>query len=320
VTAASPAAPESPRPRLVALVGPTASGKTALAIELAERLRLPILGADSLQVYRYLDIGSAKPTAEERARARHHLIDLVDPDQPFTAADYAAAGRRVIEQLGLGRPAGPPGALVVGGTGLYLRALTRGLIATPPTTVAMRRRLVAEVEADPEGARRRLETADPQTARRIPRRDQVRLVRALEILEATGEPPSALRAAHRFADSPYDVLMVAIRVDTAELDRRIERRVAGMLEAGLVEEVRALHARGFGPDLKPMQSLGYRQIGAYLGGRSTLEEAVRDIVRATRQYAKRQRTWFRGERAVTWVDATQARDMLGELARRHLQL
>jgi tRNA dimethylallyltransferase len=311
----------APRPRLVALVGPTASGKSALALEVAERLSLPILSADSLQVYRYLDIGSAKPGAAERARVPHYLIDLVDPDEPFTAADYAEQGRRVIEGL---RPAlsasSAPGALLVGGTGLYVRALTGGLIAAPPPPAAARQRLAAEVAADPEAARRRLAAADPETARRLPPADRVRLVRALEILEATGRPPSALRAAHRFAERPYDLVTVVLQVEARELDRRIAARVDAMMAAGLVEEVRALHARGYGPELKAMQGLGYRQIGEYLQGRVGLPEAVETLKRATRQYAKRQRTWWRAEPSAVPVEAAQARVRLGDLVRRHLQL
>ncbi len=309
-----------PRPKLFAIVGPTASGKTGLAVELAERLGLPIVGADSLQVYRYLDIGSAKPTPEERRRAPHHLIDLVDPDEPFTAAGYAAHGRRVIETLRVSRPGGPAGALLVGGTGLYVRALTRGLIPTPPASPETRARLEAAVAADPEAARARLASADPETARRLAPADRVRLVRALEILETTGRPPSALRGAHRFDETPYDLLTVALRVPVADLDRAIAARVERMLAAGLVEEVRALHARGYGPELKPMRALGYRQIGDYLAGRSTLEAAVLAIKTETRRYAKRQRTWWRGEPSAMWIDAAQARVILAESARRHLQL
>ncbi len=312
--------PSSPPPRLLAIVGPTASGKTGLAIELAERLGLPILGADSLQVYRYLDIGSAKPTPEERRRAPHHLIDLVDPDEPFTAADYARHGRHVVESLRIGRPGGPPGALLVGGTGLYVRALARGLIPAPSVSRGARARIEAEVAADPEGARARLAAADPETARRLAPADRVRLVRALEILDATGEPPSALRAAHRFGESAFDLVIAALRVPVADLDRAIAARVERMLAAGLVDEVRALRARGYGPDLKPMRALGYRQIGDYLAGRRTLDEAVAAIKTETRRYAKRQRTWWRGEREARWVDAAQARVTLAELARRHLHL
>ncbi|HEY8371000.1 MAG TPA: tRNA (adenosine(37)-N6)-dimethylallyltransferase MiaA [Thermodesulfobacteriota bacterium] len=308
------------RPRILAIVGPTASGKTALAIELAERFGLPILGADSLQVYRYLDIGSAKPTPEDRRRAAHYLIDLVDPDEPFTAADYAAHGRRVVETLGIGRPGGPPGALLVGGTGLYVRALTRGLIPVPAVGAGVRARIEAEVAADPAAARARLAAADPETARRLPPADRVRLVRALEILEATGEPPSALRAAHRFGDRVFDVAIAVLDVPVADLDRAIGARVDRMLAAGLVEEVRALHARGYGPWLKPMRALGYRQIGDYLAGRLTLAEAAASIKIETRRYAKRQRTWWRGEREAQWVDVSEARVRLAELARRHLHL
>lgn len=311
---------EPPRPRVLAIVGPTASGKTGLAVELAERFGLPILGADSLQVYRHLDIGSAKPTIEERRRAPHHLIDLVDPDAPFTAADYAAHGRRLIEALEVSRPGGPPGALLVGGTGLYVRALTRGLVPAPSAPPEVRARLAAAVAADPDAARARLAGADPETATRLPPADRVRLVRALEILETTGQPPSALRKAHRFGETPFDLLTIALRVPVADLDRAIAVRVDRMLAAGLVDEVRDLHARGYGPDLKPMRALGYRQIGDYLAGRLTLSGAAEAMRIETRRYAKRQRTWWRGEPDVEWVDAAQARVTLAESARRHLQL
>lgn len=309
------------RPRLVALVGPTAAGKTRLAIELAERLGLPILGADSLQVYRHLDIGSAKPTAAERARAPHYLIDLVDPDQPFTAADYAERGRRLVADLAPGLPGSRlAGALIVGGTGLYVRALTRGLIPAPPLPAAARARIAALVAAEPAAARARLAAADPETASRLAPADLVRLARALEIIETTGRPPSALRASHRFGDAPYDLLTVALHVPPAALGRAIDARIDAMIAAGLVEEVRALYARGYGPDLKPMRALGYRQIGECLAGRKALPEAVAAVKRGTRQYAKRQRTWWRAEPAVVWLDAAQARVSLGDLVRRHLQL
>ena len=284
------------------ICSPTATGKTRLAIELAEAVGGEIVNADSLQVYRYLDIGTAKPTREERARVPHHLIDVVDPDEEFNVAIYAGQARAVIDRLA---DAGKP-VFVVGGTGLYIRALLQGIIETPPVDENIRNYY--------KGLRDRfgrqyiyglLEQRDPQAARRINVNDSVRVIRALEVLDQSGQSIVEMQRNHLFADCPYDVCKIGLAVERAELKERIAFRSAKMMEAGLIEEVRGLLAQGYSPDIKPLQSLGYKQVVDFIHGINDRERTLDLVVRETWRYAKRQMTWFLADKTIRWFTPDQ---------------
>jgi len=287
-------------PRLIAIVGPTAAGKSALAMDLAEAHGGEIVSCDSLQVYRGLDVGSAKPGPEERRRVPHHLIDVVDADRAFSAADYARLGREALADVAArGRL-----SLVVGGSGLYLRALLQGLFAGPSRDEAIRRRLEAlAARRGDERLHRLLANVDPEAAARIPQRDRIRVVRALEVYRATRRP---LSEHHRSSPHEplrgFDVLQLGLAPPRAALLARVERRTDEMLERGLIAEVRGLLAR-YPPDLRPLRAIGYRQAAAVVRGECTLEAARRDIVAQTMRYAKRQMTWFRHQVRAAWHEA-----------------
>jgi tRNA dimethylallyltransferase len=290
-------------PLLIALVGPTAAGKSALGLRLALAHGGEIVSCDSLQVYRGLDVGSAKPTLEERRRVPHHLVDVVDPDEPFSAADYARRGREVLASL---RRRGVP-PLVVGGTGLYLRALLRGLFEGPSRDDALRGRLEAMAARHGEARLHRwLARVDPDSAARIAPADRMRVVRALEVFHKTGRP---LSGHHRAGAEPlpgFDVRHLGLAPPRDALRAAIEARTQRMLAEGLVEETRSLIER-YGANLRPLQSIGYRQAAAVVRGALGVDEARRDIVKETMRYAKRQMTWFRHQERVAWcADAAKA--------------
>ena len=294
MTAAEPAEPA--RPRVLALVGPTGAGKTALGIALAERFEAEIVNADSRQVYRRLDIGSAKPTPAQRARVRHHVLDVAEPDEQFDCARYRTLALAAIADIvGRGRR-----VLVVGGTGLYVKVLLRGVFAGPSRDPALRARLAAAEAACPGALHRRLCALDPVTAAGVHPHDRVRLIRALEIFELTGRPISDWRAAHAFAERRFTTCLLALDVPRAALYRRIDARCQVMIAAGLVGEVQGLLAAGLDPAVPALQSPGYREIGEYLRGLCDLPTAVARMARATRRLAKRQLTWFRNDSEVAW--------------------
>ncbi len=283
-------------PRLLALVGLTGTGKTELACRVAERIGAEIIGADSMQVYRGMDIGTAKPSRAVRARVPHHLIDVVDPDDAMSAGRFAALAREAAAQV----HARGAAVILCGGSGLYARAFAGGLIEGAASEPELRANLEAR---DPEDLYRELARRDPETARITPPRNRVRVVRALESLELTGRSASQQRTAHGFADRPYDVRWLALGLERDLLWRRIAARVERMFEAGLVDEVRALHAAGYGPELRPLQAIGYREVGELLAGELREDEVREAISVATRRYAKRQRTWFNAEPGLAWLDA-----------------
>ena len=287
-------------------MGPTAVGKTAIALELAEALGAEIVNGDSMQLYRELDIGTAKPTIAERARVRHHLVDVADPDEPYDAARFAREGRTVIAALH--QQGTPP--LVVGGTGLYIKALLAGLFEQEDAVLEVRPRLARELADQGLPALfSRLEALDPATAGRLASGDTYRILRALEVVEATGRPLSALHAAHGFQDQPYETLKLGLTLPREELYRRIEARVDLMLGQGWLEEVRRLTQR-YPPDIKPLQALGYRHLVAVLTGSLSLAEAAEETKKETRRYAKRQLTWFRADPEVRWFSPGQLEDMV----------
>jgi len=293
-----PISAEGGKPSVIVICGPTAVGKTAAGIELARAVGGEIISADSMQVYRHMDIGTAKPTAAEQAAVRHHLIDIVDPDEPFDAATYAALGRQAVAELS--RRGRTP--VVVGGTGLYIKALLSGLFHSDARDPAVRSRLRAEAESlGPAALHARLEQCDPQTAARLHPNDAVRILRALEVFEVTGRPISELQREHRFADTPFRALTIGLAMERETLYRRIDRRVEAMLAAGLEEEVRELLAKGYGPALRPMQSIGYSHMAAFITGAVSHEECLRTLQRDTRRFAKRQMTWFRAYPDTVWL-------------------
>ena len=283
--------PPSAEPLLV-IAGPTASGKTSVAIELARELGSELVGADSMQVYRYLDIGTDKPSAAELGNVIHHMIDLVDPDEEYDVARFVEdADRSIAEVQRRGRT-----AIVAGGTGLYLRALLHGLQGAPGPDPALRAELSDRAERDGWPAlHAELAGVDPETASRLHENDGVRILRALEVYRKTGEPISAWQRRHRFAEQRYRALVVAIERPKQELHERIDRRIDEMLERGFLDEVQGLLDRGYGPELKPMMGLGYRRLCQHLAGELSLEEAVTKIRSDTKRLARRQKTWFRDD-------------------------
>jgi len=294
------------QPPLILLAGPTAIGKSALALRLWERLHgaAEIVSVDSAQIYRGMDIGTAKPDAATRERVPHHLLDLLDPAETYSAARFSADAHTVIAAI-RARHCTP---ILVGGSMLYFRALLYGLSRLPAADPALRARL--EDEARSSGwavLHQRLATHDPQTAARLHPNDVQRIQRALEILELTGEPPSRLYACGRehagLGDWRGYALMPA---DRAVLHQRVELRFQQMMTAGLLDEVRRLHGRGdLNTGLPALRAVGYRQLWAYLDGLCSLDEAGQRAVAATRQYAKRQMTWLRAETAFEWIDAAE---------------
>ena len=290
--------------KLIAIVGPTASGKTRLAVELARRLDSEIIGADSRQVYRRMDIGTAKPTPEERAAARHHLIDVVDPDEPFSLGRWLEMANEALEDV-WSRGKQP---LMVGGTGQYVWALLEGWrVPRVPPQNGVRAALEARPPAELIGELRRVDPAagaflDPRNARRV--------IRALEVYHATGRPFSFWRT----KESPtFESLIVGLRLSRDELYRRIDGRVEAMFEGRLVEEVRGLLAMGYSRDLPAMSGIGYREACAYLAGEIDLETAVERTKTGTHRLARHQNSWFKaGDERMHWIEASSRVDLVAK--------
>ncbi len=287
--------PEAP---LVALAGPTGSGKSEASVRLAERFGGEIVNCDSVQVYRYLDIGSAKLPAGERRGVPHHLLDEVDPGENFTAGDFVRRARPVLHAIAAsGRL-----PIVVGGTGLYLRALLEGLFPGPARDEPLRARLAAREARRPGSLHRILGRLDPAAARRIHPNDTKKAIRALEVCLLARRPLSELFSAGRDPLRGFRPLKIFLDPPREQLYRRLNLRVERMFEAGLVEEVRGILERGVAPDCKALESLGYRQALQVLRGAIDVDEAIRLTQLETRRYAKRQWTWFRREPDVLWVE------------------
>jgi tRNA dimethylallyltransferase len=303
------------------LVGPTAAGKSSIAIQIAEQLGAEIVNADSRQVYRGMDIGTAKPRADELRRVPHHLIDVRDPDAPFDVAEFAVLARAAIAEIAArGRP-----VLVVGGSGLYLRAIRGGIFHAPPASPEIRARLTSLADQHGVGQLfKRLCEIDPAAAAWIKPNDLKRIVRALEVYEQTGVPISEHQRRHHFAERPFMTLTVGLTLPRETLYKTIDRRFDAMINEGLVGEVRRLLAKGYdqtglsalacgcendrrNPAALPLSTIGYREIARFLRGEMGLAEAIARAKGASRRLAKRQLTWFRADPEIIWLDA--ARDV-----------
>ncbi len=287
-------------PPLVVIVGPTAAGKTELAVCLAEKVGGEIVSADSRQVYRGMDIGTAKATSEEQARAPHHLVDVADPDETLGLAQFQELAYTAIADISA-RGQVP---LLVGGTGQYIMAVVEGWkVPRVPPDEALRRDLYRQAEVEGiDALHARLAALDPVAAGKIDARNVRRVVRALEVCLRTGAPISAHRGK---SPPPYRLLMLGLSVTRTELYRRIDERVERMMAAGLEDEVRGLVAAGYGFDLPSMSGVGYGQFAPYLAGEVSLEDVVREIKRATRRFVRHQGNWFReGDVRIHWLDAT----------------
>ncbi|MFO7752838.1 MAG: tRNA (adenosine(37)-N6)-dimethylallyltransferase MiaA [Desulfobacteraceae bacterium] len=285
--------------KIIVIAGPTGIGKTRFAIQAANRFDGEIVGADSMQVYRYMDIGTAKPDKEEQALARHHLIDIVNPDEPFDAAAYIRWADKAIQDI-LDRGKTP---VVAGGTGLYIRALVHGLYRERIPDQAVMERLERELEFyGPEFLHEKLENIDPGLAGTIHFNDSFRVIRALEVFESTGTVKSEFLKNHNFETLRYDCIKIGLWADRGLLYEKINRRVDKMISLGLVDEVKTLLKSGYSGDLKSMQSIGYRHVNEYLDGKTDFTEAVRTLKRDTRRFAKRQFTWFSKEKGLAWFE------------------
>ncbi|HEX9941755.1 MAG TPA: tRNA (adenosine(37)-N6)-dimethylallyltransferase MiaA [Thermoanaerobaculia bacterium] len=285
---------------VLAIVGATATGKSALGMALARILQGEIVNADALQVYRGFDIGTAKPSPADRERVPHHLIDVLDPHEPYSAGEFARRARDAIAGIqGRGRV-----PIVVGGSGLYLRALFEGISPVPPGDPGVRHGLRSRLEAEGLAPlRAELARLDPPTAARLPAGDTQRILRALEVALVSGRPLSSWIAEQPFGTQRIAGVRIGLTLPRSILYDRIAGRVAWMLEAGWSEEVAGLLRRGLSPRLPAFQAIGYRQLVRYLEGNGSLEQAVAEIVKETRHFAKRQETWFRKEPDVTWFSA-----------------
>ena len=293
--------------RLICLLGPTAVGKTEIAIQLAQRLNAEIISVDSRQIYRQMDIGTAKPTPEEKQAARHHLIDCVDISEPFSVADYQSFADTAIADIqNRGKR-----VLLVGGAGLYFRVIVDGLFKGPGADPALRKRLEGEVaQFGVDALHDRLRVCDPESADRIHPNNIVRVIRALEVYELTGTPMSELQQQWHPEKQRYPFIAFGLTMPRALLYRRIEQRVDVMLANGLIAEVESLLAAGYGRDTIALRSFGYKELIAYLDGDCTYLEAISQLQQNTRRFAKRQLTWFRKDTRIEWLDRESTPDII----------
>lgn len=283
---------------LVAVVGPTASGKTALAVELAEHLNTEIISADSMQFYRGMEIGTGAPSIEELDRVKHHFIGHLTPNEEMSAADFQENARSIVQQLNDDGKT----AVVVGGSGLYIQALIDGLFEGPGKDQDLRDRLIEEADkAGIESLFARLKDVDPDYTEKIAATDLRRIVRALEVYELSGSPFSELHKVHKDAIPSIESLQLALAWPREVLYDRVNGRVDSMLMDGLLAEIRDLVAQGYGPDIHRLKSLGYREMLSHVEGKQSLEEATISMKMYTRRYAKRQTTWFNGDSRVNWL-------------------
>lgn len=283
--------------KLIVLVGPTGVGKTELSLGLAERFGAEVISMDSMQVYKYMDIGTAKPSPAERARVPHHLVDYVEPDEVYHAGRFVRDARRAIADIAAAKRL----PMLVGGTGLYMKSLLQGVVDLPEITQQIKDEVSSDLSRLGNAAlHAELAACDPASAARIHPNDSQRLVRGLEIFRATGIAWSRYLAGQEARQPEFSVLKIGMRRERSELYARINARVDIMVAQGLVEEVQGLLDMGFGPELAPMQSIGYRHMVHYIEGDWSWDEALRLLARDTRRYAKRQFTWFGGDPHINW--------------------
>ncbi len=286
------------KPKILVIAGPTGSGKTDLAIRLAKELKGEIICADSLTVYRSFNIGTAKPTVAQRQGIPHHLLDISEPTDSFTASDFRTAAANAINDIVL-RGKRP---IIAGGAGLYLRTLLRGLIEAPGENPGLRNEL--KIRLEKEGAESlliELGRVDPETADRLHINNTKRIIRALEVYYSSGIPLSQMQSRHQFSETPYTSLQFCLDMPRQLLYERINKRTEMMIAEGLVDEVESLLQRGLPADSKPLQAIGYKEVTAYLSGLIDHDKMINLIKQNTRNFAKRQLTWFRKEPDMHWV-------------------
>ena len=303
------------KPKLVIVLGATAVGKSDVVLELASEISAEIINADAQQVYRQMDIGTAKPSPAEREKVRHHLIDIVDPDGEFNVAMFrhlATASANDVRSR-------DKATIVCGGTGLYIKALTKGLFVGPAQDTGIRKTLT--LEAHGYGLRalyERLERVDPSATSWIHPHDRQRIIRALEVYELTGKPMSEWQKEHGFSEAPFDTLKIGLCRERMELYSLIDRRCDRMIEEGLVDEVKGLLEKGYSLDINPLQSVGYKHAGWVLREQMSLADAVLLMKRDTRRLAKRQLTWFRSDKEIRWFHPQAERERIKVVVREFL--
>ncbi|MDB9822455.1 tRNA (adenosine(37)-N6)-dimethylallyltransferase MiaA [Deltaproteobacteria bacterium] len=287
------------RPKLIVITGPTASGKSSLAVELALHFGGEIINSDSMQVYRGMDIGTAKPSLRERKGIVHHIIDVVDPDEEFNASIYCGLAGPVIRDIAQRGKV----CFLVGGTGLYIKTLLGGLLKCPPVNPGLREALAGESEKyGSPFLHERLKKLDPESAQSIHPNDRTRVIRALEIINLTKQSLSSLVLQHNFKDRPFKALKICLQVDRDRLYKRINERSVSMIKSGLLDETQELLKKGYSSKLRAMKSLGYRHAVEYLRKALNLEETILQLQRDTRRYSKRQLTWFKADPQMVWVE------------------
>lgn len=303
------------KPKIIIICGPTALGKTSMAIKVAEIFNGEIIGADSMQIYRYMDIGTAKPTADEQSHVAHHMIDLIDPDEHFDARQFAEMAYEKIIRL-YARGITP---FVVGGTGLYIKALVHGLFKSGPSDIQVRERLQEQARIyGVDFLHQKLRRYDPDTSERIHANDSYRIIRALEVNELTGKSITELQQDHGFKENRFNALKIGLHIKRELLYDRIDRRADAMIDSGFFDEVNRLLGMGYSDDLKSMQSIGYRHLIDFIKGRCSWDETLRTLKRDTRRYAKRQLTWFKAEPEIVWKEPGQLREIC-QLIKKFLQ-
>jgi tRNA dimethylallyltransferase len=304
------------KPKLIVVLGPTAVGKSAVGIDIAKRLRGEIINADSLQVYKYLNIGTAKPSSKDLHEVSHHLINIVNPDEDFNAGMFRSRAASTIKNLHEANN----NIILVGGTYLYVKVLLSGLIEGLPANMEIRENIkkLRAIFGLPY-VYDRLLLLDPEAASRIHPNDYVRAERALEVNYLTGQKMSELQAVHSFQDQDYEYFKIGISLDRETLKERIDKRVDIMIKEGLVEEVKKLREMGYHNNLKPMQSIGYKEINQFLDGEIHLDEAVELIKRDTKRFAKRQMTWLKKDNEINWFEKDKDFDQILDKAREFVE-